>query len=98
MKITICGSIAFYKEMEEVKLSLEQLGHQVDLPPYQVKDENGNMIPVKEYYERRKQEVNDISRIWERKKEAMKNHFVKVERADAVLVLNYDKNNIPNYI
>jgi hypothetical protein len=28
----------------------------------------------------------------------MKNHFVKVERADAVLVLNYDKNNIPNYI
>jgi hypothetical protein len=28
----------------------------------------------------------------------MKNHFVKVEWSDVILVLNYDKNNIPNYI
>jgi len=35
MKITICGSIAFYKEMEEVKEQLEKLGHEVKLPPSQ---------------------------------------------------------------
>jgi hypothetical protein len=98
MKITICGSIAFSEEMEAMKIQLENLGHEVDLPPYRVKDDQGNMILAKDYYEMRKKETNDTSRIWERKKEAMKNHFVKVEWSDVILVLNYDKNNIPNYI
>ena len=47
MNITICGSIAFYDEMLDAKKKLEQLGHRVKLPPFEVKDENGNMIPVK---------------------------------------------------
>lgn len=32
MKITLCGSIAFYKEMTEVTKALEILGHGVRLP------------------------------------------------------------------
>ena len=98
MKITICGSIAFYDEMIAIKKELEQLGHQVELPPFEVKDENGNMIPVKEYYSKRKNETDDTSWIWDRKEEAMKLHFQKVEWSDAVLILNFDKNNISNYI
>ena len=98
MNITICGSIAFYDEMFNLKKKLEQLGHQVKLPPFEVKDENGTMIPIKEYYSRRKAEIGDTSWIWDRKEEAMRMHFQKVEWSDAVLILNYDKNNISNYV
>ena len=98
MKITICGSIAFYNEMLDVKEKLEQLGHQVKLPPFEVKDDNGNMIPVKEYYSIRKAETDDTSWIWDRKEEAMRLHFQKVEWSDPVLILNHDKNGVSNYV
>jgi nucleoside 2-deoxyribosyltransferase len=98
MKITLCGSIAFFDDMDKIKKQLESLGHEVKLPPYEIKDDTGKMISVKEYYKKRKSETKDTSWIWERKKEAMKNHFNKVEWCDAILVLNYTKNNILNYI
>lgn len=98
MKITICGSIAFYDEMCDIQKKLKNLGHEVKLPPFEIKDESGKMIPVKEYYSRRKSELNDDSWIWNRKGEAIKDHFDKVSWSDAVIVLNYDKNNIYNYV
>lgn len=98
MNITICGSIAFYVEMLGVKDKLEQLGHQVKLPPFEVKNENGDMIPVKQYYDKRKAENDDTSWVWDRKEEAMRLHFLQVEWCDAVLILNYEKNNILNYV
>ncbi len=98
MNITICGSIAFYDEMLVIKEKLEQLGHQVKLPPFAVKDESGNMIPVKEYYAKRKAEADENSWIWNVKGQAMRLHFQKVKWSEAVLILNYGKNNIPNYI
>lgn len=98
MKITICGSIAFFDEMDKIKNELEKLNYDVRLPPYEIEDENGNLIPVKEYYEKRKSENDDESWIWDRKEEAIKNHFNKIEWSDAIIVLNYDKNDIANYI
>lgn len=98
MKITICGSIAFYDEMRDIKKRLENLGHQVKLPPFEIKDEAGNMIPVKQYYEIRKVASDDTGWIWERKKEAMKKHFDKVVWADAILVTNYDKKGVVGYV
>jgi len=98
MKITICGSIAFFDEMDKISKQLKELGHEVKLPPYEIEDDNGDLIPVKEYYARRKAEVEDDSWIWNRKQEAMKNHFDKVEWCDTILVLNYTKNEISNYI
>ena len=98
MKITICGSIAFYDEMTKVKNDLEKKGHEIKLPPVEVKDENGKMIPVKKYYELRKKAKDTERWIWERKQEAMMSHFGKVEWADAILVLNHEKNGIKGYI
>jgi len=98
MKITLCGSIAFYRKMEEVKLELEKLGHEVKLPPSHIKDDNGDLIEVVQYYKKRKEETSETGWIWERKKEAMIMHFEKVEWSDAILVLNYDKNGIEGYI
>lgn len=101
MKITLCGSIAFYKEMEEVKAALEKRGHEVKLPPTQIKNNKGEWIPVAEYYRLRKEAEaagGDTSWIWDKKAEAMHNHFDKVAWADVVLITNYDKNGIKNYI
>jgi len=98
MKITLCGSIAFFNQMLEIKKELEMSGHEVKLPPTEVADENGNMIPVAEYYKLRKEAKEDTGWIWERKAEAIKNHFDKVAWSDIVLVLNITKNDIANYI
>jgi hypothetical protein len=98
MKITICGSIAFYDEMLAVERQLEALGHEVKLPPNEIKDEAGNMISVKEYYDRRKSETDDQSWIWDRKGEAIMAHFEKIEWSDAIIVLNYTKRDISDYI
>ena len=98
MKITICGSIAFIDEMLETKKKLEELGHEVMMPPTEVNDENGRPIPAKKYYAIRKISDESANWVWERKAEAIRTHFDKVVWADAVLILNYDKNNVPHYI
>ena len=60
--------------------------------------EDGALMPVKEYYAIRKAATNTDGWIWERKEQAMRNHFDKVMWADAILVLNHDKNNVSGYI
>ena len=98
MKKTLCGSIAFYDEMLEIKQKLEQLGHEIRLPPTEVEDNHGKMIPVKEYYALRKKETDENSWVWDRKTEAIRMHFEKIAWSDAILVTNYTKNEIQNYI
>jgi hypothetical protein len=98
MKITICGSIAFYKQMQEIQRRLENVGNEVKLPPSEVMDVNGKIISVTDYYDLRKSETNDDSWIWQRKRELIKNHFDEIAWCDAILVLNYDKNGVANYI
>jgi hypothetical protein len=98
MKITICGSIVFIDEMQTIQKQLEDKGHLVAIPPAEVFDEKGVAIPAKEYYALRKATTTTNGWIWEKKTEAMRAHFDKVMWADAILVLNYDKNNIAHYI
>lgn len=98
MKITICGSIAFLEKMKEAKEKLEKMGHVVNMPPLEVEDGEGNLIPATEYYRIRKENKRKEDWIWERKKWAMKKHFNKVALSEAILVLNYDKNNIKGYV
>lgn len=98
MKITLCGSIAFIDEMDAIRKELELLGHEVEMPPLEIADGEGKMIPVKEYYAIRKSAPDDHAWIWKRKAEAIHMHFDKVVWADAILVCNYDKNGIVGYI
>ena len=98
MKITLCGSIAFYDQMLEVKEKLEQLGHEVKLPPTHVPGPDGQPITVAQYYEIRKKAGSDERWVWERKAEAIRAHFDKVAWADTILVTNYDKKGIVGYI
>jgi len=98
MKITICGSIAFYRQMLEAKSRLEELGHEVSLPPKEIRGEKGEIISIEEYYRRRKSAAESESWIWDRKEEAIRSHFNKVAWADAILVLNCEKHGIEGYI
>ena len=98
MKITICGSMAFYQEMLDIKKELENKGHQVKMPPTEVEDQNGNKVHIKDYYKIRKQAKDDEQWVWDKKSEAIMWHFDKIDWGDSVLILNYDKNNIKGYI
>lgn len=99
MKVTICGSIAFYDEMLKTKNELEELGHEVRLPPSELKDDRGNVISCKEYYKLRKEDgVGDDSWLWDRKTDMINDHIKKIEWSDAILVLNCDKKGINGYI
>jgi hypothetical protein len=98
MKITLCGSIAFYDEMVLTQKKLEALGHIAYLPPAEICGEFGQKIPTKEYYSIRKTTDAHDGWIWKAKETAMREHFNKVMAADAVLILNYSKNGIENYI
>lgn len=98
MKIAICGSIAFYDEMERVKKELEELGHEVVIPESHTQDELGNKIHIKDFYALKKTTRDNSDWIWERKKQRILDYFDKIARADAILVLNHDKNDIANYI
>lgn len=98
MKITICGSIAFYDQMFEVKKELEALGHEVCVPYAEFTDGAGNAITIPKAYASRKDAGQDDAWIWDEKEKAIQSHFKKVVWADVILVLNYDKNDIPGYI
>lgn len=99
MTITLCGSIAFIDEMYRLKTELEVLGHKVLLPPNQVPGETGELIPASIYYNQKKSlQKNDDAWIWRDHTNRIIEHFDKVSKADTVLVANYDKNNIKNYI
>lgn len=98
MNITICGSIAFFDEMLKLKTQLEQLGHEVKLPPTEEPDEHGVMMPVIKYYQIRKTAKANETWVWDRKAEAMQEHFEKVAWSDAVIILNETKHGTVNYI
>lgn len=98
MKITICGSIAFQDEVLSVKEKLEKLGHEVEIWPLEVKDEKGQLISVREYYKIRRIASEDEKWVWDRKAESVLEHFEKVAWSDAILVANYNKNDVKGYI
>lgn len=103
MKITLCGSISFYTQMEELKQQLESNGHEVYIPLL--------TIIVPQYSDDRKinfakyiDEHGGIDAfppndpIWTAKQDALNDHFRKIEWADAIIVANYEKRKIEGYI
>lgn len=98
MKITICGSTAFYDEMQKTKKELEESDHKIEIPAPLVENENGKLIPIKEFYKIKKTSHNSDYWVWNKKAERIKSYFDKVAWSDAILVLNYKKNNIKGYI
>lgn len=85
MTITICGSLKFHDKMLEIQTELESLGHTVLMP---VK------APGVDYW------AKDNTLRVEAKKgmELIGEHFRKIEKSDAILIVNITKGDIENYI
>jgi len=84
MKITLCGSMSFAKEMLETKSRLEKMGYAISVPS-DVHDcvENPGLNMDLEHC---------------LKTNVQKEDFNSIVENDAILVLNYDRNGIKNYI
>jgi len=91
MKITICGSTEFVKEMFRIKKILEEKGYEV-LMPHSAQwflDGKANLQDLKD-----KKEVPEFKK----KYNLIRKHFEEVFKGDAILVLNYDRDKIKNYV
>ena len=91
MKITVCGSVTFAEKLVDVCRRLEELGHQ----PIMHKDMFGIADgTAKEIIDGIKMDHAEIKK---------KHNFIKIwhdliKSGDAILVCNFDKNGIKNYI
>lgn len=97
MKITLCGSLKFLDKMLNVKDQLEESGHEVKYAPEDLSKEIPGIISGPEFA-RLSKDAPDDSDIWARKGISIKAHFDKIRWSDAILVLNYEKNDIAGYI
>jgi hypothetical protein len=85
--ICLCGSIKFAPEMKRIAKALTETGKIALLPKSVI--ELDEKTAVNENYDKAKRK---------REIDAIKIHFDKIAEADAILVCNYDKNDIENYI
>jgi len=91
--IVICCSAAFYKRANELAEELEKLGHTAVVPStaIRMKKENNYDVPrVKAWYREPK--------LFVRKRSLAGEHFNKVAKGDAILIINDDKPDHPRYI
>lgn len=84
MKIAICSSMAFAKEMLNAKKELERLEHIVRIQEDICSHASGE---IKEEDKWRKIQIDPF-----------KAYYKKIKKSDAVLVINLRKNSIDNYI
>jgi hypothetical protein len=88
MKIMICGSMTFAKEMLKTKKILEEMGHSVKIPTDALEIANGA------------HNHDDLEADYNHcvENDTIRTHFKFIEESDALLVLNHDKNDINGYI
>ena len=91
MKITICGSSSFKSQMVQFRNRLAEMGHQAIIHPYYEKLANGEMP---ELMERIKNEHSAVKKEYD----FIRWYYQRIVESDAILVLNFDKNGIANYV
>lgn len=87
MKVCIAGSMQFTDEMIKVGKELEALGHTVHVSSF--KDN---------YAGKSAEEIEKLKLIDKYEHDAIREFWKPMQDADALLVLNYDKHGITNYI
>ena len=86
MKITICGSMHFAKEMIETQNILQEMGHEAIIPR-----------DTHECVDRPELNV-DMEHCTKNDVDIDKEHFNSIAESDAIVVLNYPKNGIVGYV
>jgi hypothetical protein len=89
MIISICGSMQFHKEMTRIQTELEAAGHTALVPKsIELMETIGYVHPT----------IDEAKVAAKIQHDFIREHFRKIEKSDAILVLNYDKKGIKNYI
>lgn len=104
MKITICGSIGFYKEMESARDKLVKSGHEIKIPELtrEVSQEFGGGKKV--YFGQYIEQNGGVDafpaghEIWNMKEDAINDHYEKIDWCDAILVINEEKRGVRGYV
>ena len=89
MKIFICGSMHFAKEMLEVQKKLKESGHVVDVPCDAQEFAADPKMTTDNHEENYK---------WCIENDLIRKCFDSIAESDAVLLLNYPKNGLNGYI
>ncbi len=88
MIITICGSMMFHRQMAMLQKQLEDMGHSV-LVPSNIDDPDRNEAYM---------ETDEERILLKIEYDLVREHFKKIQEADAILVVNYPKKGIDSYI
>lgn len=94
MKISICASIQFTPQIKEIAEELESNGHEVIIPDGADRIIRGE-ITLEEFLTKVGQGEGADAKI---KHDVIRRYFHKIENCDAILVLNFTKKDIKNYI
>ena len=87
MKIAICASMVFAEKMVQVKRQLEEIGHTVFISQF-----------AEGYLGKAEQEKEKLAVHDKNENDAIRKFWEMIKKSDAILVLNYDRKGIKNYI
>lgn len=92
--------MAFYNQFIDLKDKLEESGHIVLYPELEFKTDNSDDTSVGAYIDKQGGIDNlPLDHLfWKKKGDAILRHFKKIDESDCILVTNYEKKGIPNYI
>lgn len=79
--------MVFSEKMLDVKETLEKLGHTVSVSGF-----------IKSYIGKSVKQKEDLTKFHKENEDAIFEFWKKIKKSDAILVLNYDRRGIKNYI
>jgi hypothetical protein len=91
--ITVCSSASFYRQAVDIKDQLEKTGYKVIIPSNAERMKKTGDYEVSHY----KTWFGDKDD-YHKKTALMQDHFAEVAKSDMILVLNYKKHGLENYI
>lgn len=91
--IAICSSASFYRDVLTIQEELKKLGFSVKIPSTANKMRRSSDFDVT-HYKTWYGNAGD----YHKKKKLMDDHFKKILKSDAILVVNKEKNGIKGYI
>ncbi|PLX22184.1 hypothetical protein C0584_00315 [Candidatus Parcubacteria bacterium] len=94
MKITICGSIALTPNIIEILKELQKTENEVLIPSTSEKIHKGEISL--DGIKKDKTSGDIVERVI--REDLIREHYKKIKSSEAILVANFDKNNIKNYI
>lgn len=97
MKIVLVGSVENADKIIEISNKLEKMGHSTEIP-HTVNRIKNNEITLEYFRKRKKEDGGDYIFRQESKVDYIKRYYNLIKESDAILVVNFDKNGIHNYI